>query len=91
MPTAKTRQPWTFMVYMAGDNNLDPDGVQDLKEMKKVGSTDEVNIIAQFDRATGHVAKRYLLRKGGKVIDDAVASLGRINTGDPNRLMDFIK
>ena len=91
MPTAKTKKPWTFMVYMAGDNNLDPDGVQDLKEMKRVGSTDKVNVIAQFDRATGHVAKRYLLRKGGQVSKDAVASLGRINAGDPKRLMDFIK
>lgn len=91
MPTTKTKKLWTVMVYMAGDNNLDPDGVQDLIEMKRVGSTDKVNIIAQFDRATGHVAKRYFIRKGGKVTDDAVASLGRINTGDPKRLMDFIK
>ncbi|MDH4272805.1 MAG: clostripain-related cysteine peptidase [Candidatus Aminicenantes bacterium] len=90
MPKAATKKPWTFMVYMAGDNNLDPDGVKDLKEMKKVGSTGKVNVIAQFDRATGHVAKRYLLRKGGKVTDDAVASLGKINAGDPKRLMDFI-
>ena len=44
---------WTFMVYMAGDNNLDPNGVKDLQEMKKVGSTDQLNLIAQFDRATG--------------------------------------
>jgi len=86
-----TKKPWTFMVYMAGDNNLDPDGVQDLKEMKKVGSTGKLNIIAQFDRASGHVAKRYFLRKGGKVAADAVASVGKVNTGDPKRLMDFVK
>jgi hypothetical protein len=85
------KKPWTFMVYMAGDNNLDPDGVKDLKEMKKVGSTNDVNVIAQFDRATGHAAKRYYLRKGGKVTADVVASLGKINTGDPKNLMDFIK
>jgi len=91
MPTTTLKKPWTVMVYMAGDNNLDPDGVQDLKEMKRVGSTDKMNVIAQFDRATGHVANRYFIRKGGKVIDDAVARLGRINTGDPKRLMDFIK
>lgn len=87
--TAQQR-PWTFMVYMAGDNNLDPNGVQDLKEMKKVGSTSEVNVIAQFDRASGHAAKRYYLRKGGKVEADAVATLGKVNTGDPKRLLDFI-
>jgi hypothetical protein len=91
MPAAATKKPWTVMVYMAGDNNLDPEGVQDLKEMKKVGSTDKFNIIAQFDRAMGHVARRYFLRKGGIVTGDAVGSLGAVNTGDPKSLFDFIQ
>jgi len=79
------------MVYMAGDNSLDPEGIQDLKEMKKVGSTDKLNIVIQFDRAAGHVARRYYLRKGGIVTGDAVASLGAVNTGDPKCLSDFIQ
>ena len=91
MPTSLTKKPWTVMVYMAGDNNLDPEGVQDLKEMKKVGSTDKLNIVAQFDRAAGHVARRYYLRKGGIVTGDAVGSLGAVNTGDPKYLSDFIR
>src|SRR5882672_3720761 len=81
---------WTVMAYMAGDNSLDPEGVVDLKEMKRVGSTDKVNIVAQFDRAEGHVARRYYLRKGGLVTADAVANIGRVNTGDPQRLTEFI-
>ena len=90
MPTL-TKTPWTVMVYMAGDNSLDPEGIQDLTEMKKVGSTDKLNIVAQFDRAAGHVARRYYLRKGGIVTADAVASLGAVNTGDPKCLSDFIE
>jgi len=89
--TPAAEKPWTFMVYMAGDNDLEADGVKDLQEMKKVGSTDKVNVIAQFDRATGHAAKRYCLRKGGKVDADAVPpDLGNVNTGDPARLFEFI-
>jgi hypothetical protein len=91
MPSVLPTKPWTVMVYMAGDNSLDPEGVEDLKEMKKVGSTDKLNIIAQFDRAQGHVARRYYLRKGGIVTGDAVASLGTVNTGDPKFLNDFIQ
>jgi hypothetical protein len=82
---------WTFMAYMAGDNSLDPEGVLDLKEMKKVGSSDRINVIAQFDSATGHEAKRYYLTKGGQVAKDAVASVGKVNTGDPKRLYEFIE
>lgn len=89
MPTTLTKTPWTVMVYMAGDNSLDPEGVQDLNEMKKVGSTAKLNIVAQFDRAAGHVARRYYLRKGGIVTGAAVASLGAVNTGDPKCLSDF--
>jgi hypothetical protein len=91
MPQPVTKKPWTIMVYMAGDNSLDPEGVEDLKEMKKVGSTDTLNVIAQFDRAAGHVARRYYLRKGGVVTGDVVASLGGVNTGSPDALFDFIK
>ena len=61
------------------------------QEMKTVGSTDKLNIIAQFDRAEGHIARRYYLRKGGIVTGDAVASLGAVNTGDPEALKDFIQ
>jgi hypothetical protein len=72
-PAAGNVKQWTVMVYMAGDNSLDPEGVQDLKEMKQVGSTDQVNVIAEFDRAAGHAAWRYYVRKGGVVTGDAVA------------------
>ena len=82
---------WTVLVYMAGDNDLDPSGIGDLMEMKKVGSTPRVNVLAEFDRASGRSAKRYLLRKGGSLAADAVASLGRVNTGDPKRLLEFVR
>ncbi len=85
-----TEKQWTVMVYMAGDNNLDPEGVVDLREMKKVGSTDKLSVIAQFDRSQGHMSQRYVLRKGTKLADDSVAKLGKVNTGDPKRLSDFI-
>lgn len=85
------KKNWSVMVYMAGDNNLDPEGIKDLLEMKKVGSTDQINIIAQFDRLGRHFSRRYYLRKGTQVASDAVASLGPDNTGDPKSLSNFIR
>jgi hypothetical protein len=87
MPNQKK---WTFMVYMAGDNSLNAEGPIDLKEMKKVGSGDKINVLAQLDRATGHVSERYYLRKGTKLAADSVSKLGKINMGDPKRLKDFV-
>lgn len=85
------RRAWTVLVYLAGDNNLDPSGIGDLLEMKRVGSTPQVGVVAEFDRASGKGARRYFLRKGGTLAADAVATLGRVNTGDPKRLLDFIR
>jgi hypothetical protein len=87
-----TEKQWTVMVYLAGDNNLDSAGVIDLKEMKKVGSTDQINVIAQFDRQGENITtKRYYIRKGGTLAKDVVGSLGETNMGNPRVLEDFIK
>ncbi|HWZ73635.1 MAG TPA: clostripain-related cysteine peptidase [Casimicrobiaceae bacterium] len=83
---------WTIMVYLAGDNNLDGAGVADLREMKKVGSSASVNVIAQFDRAGSRgTTKRFYLRKGTELPKDAVQDLGETDTGDPRVLCDFFR
>lgn len=83
---------WTVLVYLAGDNDLDEFGASDLAEMKRVGSSDKINIVAQFDRATAGVnTRRFLLRRGTTLDADAVANLGETNMGDPAVLEDFIK
>ena len=41
---------WTVMVYLDGDNNLEPAAIDDLNEMEAVGSTNKVNVVVQFDR-----------------------------------------
>ncbi|MDQ6622351.1 MAG: clostripain-related cysteine peptidase [Verrucomicrobiota bacterium] len=87
-----TKKAWTVMVYLAGDNNLDSAGVTDLGEMKKVGSTDQINVVAQFDReAKGAQTRRYFLKKGGLLDSDVVGNLGETDTGDPKVLIDFVK
>ena len=87
-----TEKEWTVMVYLAGDNNLDSAGAIDLKEMKKVGSTEQINVIAQFDReGKGIATNRYYIRKGGTLAKDVVGSLGETNMGNPRVLEDFIK
>ncbi len=42
---------WTVLVYIDGDNNLEGDALIDIKEMEIIGSSDEVNIVVQIDRA----------------------------------------
>ncbi|HEU4439016.1 MAG TPA: clostripain-related cysteine peptidase [Methylomirabilota bacterium] len=88
---AEKKKRWTVMVYLAGDNNLDAAGAADLVEMKRVGSTEQVALVAQFDRSGAkRVTNRYVLRKGTALADDVVTTLGETDTGDPAVLRDFV-
>jgi len=88
---APAPKAWTVMVYLCGDNNLESSAVADLREMKSVGTTAELNVVAQFDRYhKGMPTRRYLLRRGTSLRSDAVGpALGETNTGDPQVLIDF--
>ncbi|NLG79359.1 MAG: hypothetical protein GX492_06005 [Firmicutes bacterium] len=45
---------WTIMIYMCADNNLESAGIADMNELEEVGSTTDVNILVQIDRAEGY-------------------------------------
>ena len=72
---------------MAGDNNLEGAGKEDLDEMKEVGSNDRLKIVVQFDTEQNKTT-RYLIEKNGLKI---LQEMPGVNTGDPKILTDFIK
>jgi hypothetical protein len=47
---------WTIRIYLAGDNNLESYGLKDLSEMRKVGSSTDVAIVAQLAGMADQVA-----------------------------------
>lgn len=82
---------WTFMVYLAGDNDLESYGQADLLELKEVGSDARVAFVAQFDRRQQGSTQRYYLRQGTPLEQDVVdGGLGETNTGDPRELVRFV-
>ena len=84
-----TQVAWTIMVYMAGDNNLSAAGDRDLVEMRRVGSTDDVNVIVEFDNAGNHGTRRIHVKKNG--VAETVEHLGETDSGSPEVLVNFIK
>ena len=42
---------WTYLVYMSADNNLEDEAILNFNQMEMVGSSDDLNIIVQFDRS----------------------------------------
>jgi len=80
---------WTIMIWMAGDNNLQSSGEQDLREMKKIGSTDHFDVVVQFDRMNDQNTRRYHIHKDTPLQKDEVQHLGPTNCGDPKVATDF--
>jgi clostripain len=96
---------WLFMVYLDADNNLESAGIDDFNEMETVGSTDDVAIVVQMDRAeqaysddttngnwTG--AKRFYVTQDSDssiINSPVVEDLGEVNMGDPAVLTSFIE
>jgi FlaG/FlaF family flagellin (archaellin) len=91
---------WTVMVYMSGDNNLEPYIVKDLElELAAQGSTANVQITALADRGPGYDKSRGDWKSTklyhptqGMLADaaSAVADWGERDMGNPQTLVDFV-
>jgi hypothetical protein len=90
---------WTYMVYIAGDNDLDEDNgvVVDIEEeYSPVGSNNNLNIMVLADRAkksSGWTStKLFYVTKGMKAnSSSAIADWGERNMGSSDTLYEFVK
>jgi hypothetical protein len=78
---------WTWLVYMAGDNNLEGAGREDLQEMQQVGSTPQVNVIVQFDTEENKTTRFRVERDRLSALQE----MPGVDSGDPRVLRDFIR
>lgn len=93
---------WTFMIFMAADNNLEAATSIDINEIEKYGSTDKVNFVAQIDRNGGFSndselkwsgARRFYVirdKKPEKMTSPSLEDLGNVDMADPLALTDFV-
>ncbi len=82
-----SRKAWAFLVYMAGDNDLETFAHSDLNEMRSLPSDDHVHVVVQFD-GRGKATRRFRFRPGRR--EKVGEPLGEINTGDPASLTQFV-
>ncbi|GAB4282383.1 MAG: hypothetical protein Kow0029_27930 [Candidatus Rifleibacteriota bacterium] len=78
---------WTLAVFLNADNNLDPFGVEDQKEMSRIGSSDYLNIVSLIDRERGPACINYIEKNNIKKIKD----MGELDMGDYRQLVSFMK
>ena len=89
--TPAATKPWTIMIYMAGDNDLNSFCWRDLAELKSVGSSDALNIVVQIDTMRAKLTRRYYVTKKQTRQKDVVMTLKETDTGDPKVASAFFE
>ena len=85
-----TRAAWTVMVYLDGDNNLDPDAHVDMAEMAAVGSTAAVNVVVLLDEFDGPANLLKVTAGGSQVVPGFALNGKEANMGDGATLGAFV-
>jgi hypothetical protein len=85
---------WTFLIYLNGNNNLDSFGETNIKQMEKVGSTADINIVTQWaSLAKQNTQRLYIMKSANpdQVMSPPVQELGAVDMGDWHSVVDFVK
>lgn len=102
LENAKAAKKWTVMVFVNAKNNLEYYGLKDVNEMEMVGSSGEVNIVAELGRISGYssaegdwkTTRRYLIEKDddtSNLTSPVLMELENTDMGDWKHLVDFAK
>lgn len=85
-------KPWTFIVYVAADNNLHPFAIRNIKQMSLVGSNANINIAVQLNiKISGNkkVTRRYYVEKDNILhVNANDPASQQVDSGTPQALMD---
>lgn len=91
----KIKKDWTFITYMAADNDLAPFARRNLKQQTDVGSNKYINIVTQLDtRIPGNkkITKRYYVEKDKLIITNQNdPNSQKMDSGLPATLIDCCK
>jgi Clostripain family len=95
---------WTVMIYMNAKNNLESDAINNFYSMATVGSTSQINIVAELGRPQNHYTnsnggwsgvRRFLITRTTRPIQsDAISDPSKegqsTDMGSPQALSDFM-
>lgn len=86
---------WTFVVYIAADNDLRRFAAQNIKQMANIGSNKHINILVHLDiRIYGNkkVTRRYFIEKNRVLhLNPHDSETQRMDSGNPSTLISCCK
>ncbi len=78
-----------FMVYMCNNNNLHQFGVQNYRQMVKVGSTDSMNLLLQMDEFGEKEIMRFFIERNNAIVVENQSNTLTSFSGTPANLIEF--
>ncbi len=90
----KKKKDWTFIVYMAADNDLSPFAVRNIKQLVSIGSNKYLNIAIHLDIriANQKTTRRYYVEKNKLVhVNANDPTTQKMDSGNPNTLISCCK
>jgi len=90
-----SRADWTILVYMAADNDLTQQAIEDIVQMEEAILSSSVNVIVQLDPNQYSInpeARRYKIEhnRDPQITSPVVKYLGEVDSGDQYTLADFV-
>jgi hypothetical protein len=89
--------PWTIMVYLDGDNSLDPNYVNVFNQLETTANNTNINIVVAWDRKGANNSAYYKVNYDTNLSQLATYTegvdrwnKGEINMGYPSTLSDFV-
>lgn len=94
VPSHAAIKDWTLLVFINGHNNLDRYGYEDINELEKIGSNDNINLVVQHGSLQRNT-QRILVTKDEQpntVTSLPVLDMGsQVDMGSYKNLVDFVK
>lgn len=89
-PEAKPeKKPWNFMLYMCNNNDLHKFGVQNFRQLVKVGSSKNTNLLLQMDEFGEKEITRFFVEKDNPIIVETQSDTPTSFSGTPDNLFEF--
>ena len=89
------RKPWGFLIYIAGDNDLSDNGLEDIQELCEEGASPRVHVGVEIDTYGEHTGSiRYEITEPdwmGAAHRTVIQRLGEKDSGDPDTLRSFLE
>lgn len=94
-PIRAAKKPWTFIIYMAADNDLRNFAMRNIKQMCQIGSNERITIVVQLDiklRSNKKITQRfYITHEGPKQMNENDPASQSMDSGKAETLISCCK